>query len=112
MDKSALVAELKGAFDHIDKEGTHVEGVWLIPAHTIFRNDAYVVVVATPDLAMVGTRTKIEAISQKLDHLLSGNAVRQVQQVWVFDDPEQARKRIESEDVAEFVIPIVEPAHA
>lgn len=112
MDKTLLVSELKKAFQKIEAEGIHLECVYLIPATTLFRNESFIAVVGTPSLNQYGMFDKIAAVSKKIDQYITPEARRHIQMVWVFDDAEQARRRIDLEDVDEFITPIIEPAHA
>ena len=112
MDKKALVAEVKSAFKTMEEGGIHLECVYMIPATTLFRNESYTIVVGTPMFRHLGTRDKIGAIRYELDKYISIEVRRHIQMVWVFDDAEQAQRRIEIEDVDEFITPIIEPAHA
>jgi hypothetical protein len=112
MDKEALVAEVKSAFKKLEEDGIHLECVYMIPVTTLFRNESYIAVVGTPVFSHLGTRDKIAAIRNELDKHMSAEVRRHIQMVWVFDDAEQARRRIDIEDVDEFITPIVEPAHA
>ncbi len=111
MDKKALVAEVKSVFKKMEEGGIHLECVYMIPVTTLFRNESYTVVVGTPTFRHLGTRDKIAAVSQEIDEHITPEARRHVQMVWVFDDAEQARRRIDMEDVDEFITPIIEPAH-
>lgn len=112
MDKKALVAEVKSVFKKLEEGGIHLECVYMIPVTTLFRNESYTVVVGTPMFKHLGTRDKIAAIRRELGKYMSAEVRRHIQMVWVFDDAEQAQHRIDLEDVDEFIIPIIEPAHA
>ncbi|GAB4027030.1 hypothetical protein [Spirosoma koreense] len=112
MDKTALVSELNIAFQKIESNGVQLDCVYLIPATTLFRNESYVVVVGTPSFKAYGMRDKIAAVSRKLDNYITLEVRRHIQMIWVFDDAEQARRRIDLEDVDEFITPVIEPAHA
>lgn len=112
MDKKALVAEVKSAFLHLEKTGIQVDCVYMIPATTLFKNESTIVVVGTPTFKHLRTRDKIAMVSQKLYEHISLEARRHIQMVWVFDDAEQTRRRIDIEDVDDFITPVIESAHA
>ena len=112
MDKTALVSELKTAFQKIEEGGIHLECVYMIPVTTLFRDELFIAVVGTPTLREHGIRDKIAIIRQRLDELMTPESRRHIQMIWVFDNAEQARRRIDIEDVDEFITPILEPAHA
>lgn len=112
MDKTVLVKELKTAFQKIEQTGILIESAHLIPVTTLFRDNLFTAVVGTPSFREYGTRDKIAAVRQRLDEYISSEARRHLQMIWVFDDAEQARRRIDLEDVDDFITPIIEPAHA
>lgn len=112
MDKSALVNQTGRFLDHLRSENVQVDFAALIPEHTLFRNDSYALVVSSSSLADTLGRTRTIVDSWFAFTTLDERKSAAIMTFRVFVTVDEAIQHINEQDVAEFVIPIVEPAHA
>ncbi len=114
MDKDTLVKQLRKVFEEIDREGTTIESVHLIPPQLIFKAQSFIVVVGSPLFKNLSVGEQVKKARELITPKLDSETRSHVNMIWAFGSTTEAMNRIEQEvgDETYLITPIIEPAHA
>ncbi|MBD2756400.1 hypothetical protein [Spirosoma validum] len=114
MDKASLVKQLRNVFEEIDREGTPIESVYLIPPQLIFKAQSFIVVVSSPTFKNLSIGEQVKKVRELVTPKVDPEIRRHINMIWAFGSPIEAMNRIEQEigDETYLITPIIEPAHA
>ena len=108
MDKSVLVNQIDSFIQHLQADGIELDFAALIPSHTFYKNDLYVIVLSIPTLSSMTSGTMNGLIIDKWFAFTTQEERRHISTVLSFSTINVAQRYIDSQDVDEFVIPILE----
>ena len=114
MDKNTLVKRLRKVFEEIDREGTSIESVHLIPPQLLFKAQSFIVVVGSPSFKNLSIVDQVRRMRELVTPKLDPETRKHINMIWVFDSLAEAMNRIEQEigDETYLITPVLEPAHA
>ena len=114
MDKESLVKQLREIFEEIDREGTPIESVHLIPPQLIFKAQSFILVVGSPLFKNLSIGEQVRRVRELVTPKLDPETRKHINMIWGFGSPIEAMNRIEQEvgDETYLITSIIEPAHA
>ncbi len=114
MDKNTLVKQLRNVFEKIDREGTAIESVYLIPPQLIFKAKSFIIVVSSPSFANLSIGEQVKKARELVTSKVDPETRKHINMIWPFASSTEAMNRIEQEigDETYLITPVIEPAHA